>query len=98
MTTAALAHLAENDTLPKLVRYNALHHGGDLALREKELGLWRSQTWHDVNERVKLWALGLAHLGVSAGDTVAIISDCHGHATRAAITFRSGYLAATRST
>jgi long-chain acyl-CoA synthetase len=75
MTAVALAHLAQNDTLSKLVRYNARHHGSDVAQREKELGLWHSYTWKDVNERVKLWALGFAHLRVGAGDTVAIISD-----------------------
>ena len=75
MTSVALAHLAQNDTLPKLVRHNARHHSGDVAQREKELGLWRAQTWGSLNERVKLWALGFAHLGAGAGDTIAIISD-----------------------
>ena len=40
MTSARFAHVAENDTLPKLLRYNARRHGADVALREKELGLW----------------------------------------------------------
>ncbi len=75
MTTDRLAHLAANDTLAKLVRYNAQSHGTDIAQREKEFGLWRAYTWSDVNERVKLWALGFDHLGVGSGDTIAIISD-----------------------
>ena len=75
MTSDPLAHIAANDTLPKLVRYNAKNFGADTAQREKELGLWRSYTWSDVNERVKLWTLGFESLGVTQGDAVAIISD-----------------------
>jgi long-chain acyl-CoA synthetase len=70
-----LGHIAVHDTLPKLMRYNAKRHGSDIAQREKEFGLWRAYTWNDVNERVRLWALGFAHLGIGADDTVAIISD-----------------------
>ena len=75
MTPDGLAHLKENDTLPKLVRYNARQHGKDIAQREKEYGLWRAYRWRDVNERVKLWTLAFHHLGVEQGNTVAIISD-----------------------
>ena len=75
MTSARFAHVAENDTLPKLLRYNARRHGTDVALREKEFGLWKSYTWSDFHERTKLWALALRSLGVGQGDTVAIISD-----------------------
>ena len=75
MTSARFAHVAENDTLPKLLRYNARRHGTDVALREKELGLWKSYTWSDIHERTKLWALALRSLGVGQGDTVAIIGD-----------------------
>ncbi len=75
MSDAIFAHIATEDTLPKLVRYNARKHGGDVAQREKEYGLWRAHTWSDINERVKLWAHAFESLGVGAGDTVAIISD-----------------------
>jgi long-chain acyl-CoA synthetase len=63
------------DTLPKLLRHNARQHGADTAQREKELGLWKSYSWSDVNERTKLWAIGFKALGVEPGDTVAIIGD-----------------------
>lgn len=69
------AHVESHDTLPKLLRYNARHHGNDVVLREKELGLWHPWTWQAYHERAKLWALGLASLGVEAGDVVAIIGD-----------------------
>jgi long-chain acyl-CoA synthetase len=75
MTNPLLALVTTQDTLPKLVRYNARTFPGDIAQREKELGLWRAYTWTDVNERSKLWALSLESLSVGPGDTVAIISD-----------------------
>jgi long-chain acyl-CoA synthetase len=72
---ARFAHVAGQDTLPKLLRFNARHHGTDTALREKELGLWRSYTWKQYEERTACWALGLRTLGVGPGDVVAIIGD-----------------------
>ncbi len=85
MNIERFSHLSGNDTLPKLVRHNAQAHGSDIAQREKELGLWKSYTWVDVNESVKLWALGFEILGVEAGDTVAIIGDARPHWIAAAI-------------
>ena len=39
--------VAQADTYPKLLRLNAQEHGGEIALREKDLGLWRVFTWND---------------------------------------------------
>jgi long-chain acyl-CoA synthetase len=66
---------AAPDTFPKLVERNAAEHGGEIAMREKEFGIWRSLTWREVAERVKLRALGLRHLGVGRGDVVGLIGD-----------------------
>ena len=48
MIPARFAHVEANDTLPKLLRYNARLYGGDTVLREKEFGLWRTLTWAAV--------------------------------------------------
>ncbi len=63
------------DTFPKLLRLNAREHSGEVALREKDLGLWREYTWADYHARVADFALGLTALGLSAGDVVGIIGD-----------------------
>jgi long-chain acyl-CoA synthetase len=63
------------DTLPKLVHYNAEHHGDDIAMREKELGLWQVYTWRDYDERVKRFALGFKALDVGEGDVIGLIGD-----------------------
>ena len=53
---------AQADTYPKLLRLNAHEHGGEIALREKDFGLWRTFTWNDYQTRVHDFALGLVEL------------------------------------
>jgi long-chain acyl-CoA synthetase len=67
--------IAEADTYPKLLRLNAREHGGDIALREKDFGLWRLFTWNDYQNRVRDFALGLVELGLARGDVIGIIGD-----------------------
>jgi long-chain acyl-CoA synthetase len=62
-------------TLPRLLRRNAREHGGEIAMREKEFGIWRSLTWSEVAARTRDIALGLRGLGVGTGDVVALIGD-----------------------
>jgi long-chain acyl-CoA synthetase len=69
------ARVREADTYPKLLRLNAKEHGGEIALREKDLGLWRLFTWSDYQARVRDFALGLVELGLGRGDVVGIIGD-----------------------
>ncbi|WP_043839293.1 AMP-binding protein [Muricoccus aerilatus] len=63
------------DCFPRLLRRNARAHGGEVALREKDLGIWRSFTWGEYEARTRSIALGLLGLGVGAGDVVALIGD-----------------------
>ena len=46
-----------------------------MAIRQKELGIWRPTTWAQYLEHVTALALALDELGLGAGDRVAIISD-----------------------
>ena len=63
------------DTFPKRVRANAERLGRRTAIREKNLGIWQSHTWHDYFERGRRIALGLASLGFARGDTTALVGD-----------------------
>jgi long-chain acyl-CoA synthetase len=63
------------DTYPKLLRLNAREHGGEIALREKDFGLWRLFTWTDYQARVHDFALGMCELGLGRGDVIGIIGD-----------------------
>lgn len=63
------------DTLPKLLVRNATAHGDEIAMREKEFGIWRSLTWRHVHDRTRAMALGLRTLGLGAGDVIGLIGD-----------------------
>ncbi|MBR1120166.1 long-chain fatty acid--CoA ligase [Bradyrhizobium lablabi] len=65
----------EADTYPKLLRLNAREHGNEIALREKDFGLWRTFTWNDYQDRVREFALGMVELGLGRGDVIGIIGD-----------------------
>ncbi|WP_342727966.1 long-chain fatty acid--CoA ligase [Bradyrhizobium sp. B097] len=66
---------AQADTFPKMLRLNAGEHGGEIALREKNLGLWREFTWNDYQTRTHDFALGMVELGLGRGDVIGIIGD-----------------------
>ncbi|TAI65867.1 long-chain fatty acid--CoA ligase [Bradyrhizobium sp. Leo170] len=66
---------AQADTFPKMLRLNAREHGREIALREKDLGLWREFTWNDYQARVREFALGMIELGLGSGDVIGIIGD-----------------------
>ena len=61
------------DTFPKLLRENARRWPDQVALREKEFGIWNLFTWADCLGEVRALALGLAALGVRRGDVVALL-------------------------
>src|ERR1700675_4073341 len=67
--------VAQADTYPKLLRLNAREHGSEIALREKDFGLWRLFTWNDYQARVHDFALGMVELGLGSGDVIGIIGD-----------------------
>src|SRR5689334_11805545 len=69
------SRIAQADTFPKLLRLNANEHGNEVALREKDLGLWREYTWNDYQARVRDFALGLVEIGLRTREVIAIIGD-----------------------
>ena len=63
-------------TLPQILLDNAKKYGKDkIAIREKDLGIWQSYSWHDYYENTKIFALGLASLGFQRGDRLSVIGD-----------------------
>ncbi|KZD12702.1 AMP-binding protein [Oceanibaculum pacificum] len=63
------------DTFPKLLLHNAAGHADEVAMRQKDFGIWREMSWGEYNEKVKLIALGLSALGIGKGDVVGLIGD-----------------------
>lgn len=63
-------------TLPGLLKRNAREFGQDnVALREKEFGIWQSVSWQEYFHRVRCLALGLLELGYQPGDKLSVIGD-----------------------
>ena len=67
--------LMKEDTLPKLFLRNVNQYRDRVALREKDLGIWKRVTWGDYYEHVRDFAMGLKALGFEPGDKVAILGD-----------------------
>lgn len=64
------------DTLPKILKANKERYGDDkVAMRKKDMGIWKEYTWKDVYENVKQISLGLLYIGFKRGDNIAIIGD-----------------------
>ncbi|MBV8031133.1 MAG: AMP-binding protein [Betaproteobacteria bacterium] len=63
------------DTFPKLLMQHARVRGERPAIREKDLGIWQTWTWHELAEEVRALACGLAGLGVKRGDHLALVGD-----------------------
>ena len=57
-----------------MFRHRAAVRREAVALREKALGVWRSVSWRDFEERARLAGLGLAALGLEPGDRVCVLS------------------------
>ncbi|MBA2730708.1 MAG: AMP-binding protein [Euzebyaceae bacterium] len=46
-----------------------------VALQEKHYGIWEPISWREYHQRVRDFALGLAELGVAAGEVVGVLGD-----------------------
>jgi long-chain acyl-CoA synthetase len=64
-----------NTTYPKLLVEKARMYQNRVAMREKCKGIWREISWNTYLEKVKNFSLGLAELGMQAGDHVAILGE-----------------------
>jgi len=73
MTGAPTVH--GQDTLPRLFRHVVGQRGDAVAMREKDLGVWRSVTWRQYGERARRVGLGLVALGLRPRDVVSIIAE-----------------------
>ncbi len=63
------------DTLPRLFRHVVRERGDRVAMREKDLGIWRGISWREYGEQAKRVGLGLVALGLRPRDVVSIIAD-----------------------
>lgn len=62
-------------TFPRLLLQHAQTRPGKPAYREKDLGIWQTWNWMQVNEEVRALACGLAAQGFQRGMHLAIVGD-----------------------
>jgi long-chain acyl-CoA synthetase len=62
-------------TLPQMLRDNARRHPDQVAIRQKEFGIWNPCTWKGYFERARHVGLGFRALGLGVGGHVAILSE-----------------------
>ncbi|MDE0253223.1 MAG: long-chain fatty acid--CoA ligase [Rhodospirillaceae bacterium] len=63
------------DTLPGLFRKRYTGEAGKVAMREKDLGIWRSISWADYGEAARNAGQGLMAMGLARGEVVSILSE-----------------------
>ncbi len=64
------------ETVPQhFLRQVRSRGAGEVALRDKEFGIWREFSWQESCEQVRQFGLGLQELGLARGDHVATIGD-----------------------
>ena len=62
-------------TLPNKLRFWARERPNEVALRQKDFGIWEPFTWQQYEENARQFGLGLAALGLGERGHVAIISE-----------------------
>jgi long-chain acyl-CoA synthetase len=69
--------MAELVTIPAYLLRNGSDGGyaNAPAIREKDLGIWRTYTWSDYLDNVRDFSLGLASLGFGANDKLSVIGN-----------------------
>jgi len=67
--------MGELDTFPKILSHNARNWPTDVAMREKEFGIWHEFTWQEYQNRVKWLSLALLKLGIQPGDAIGLLGD-----------------------
>ena len=75
MTDLTKKQSSGSDTIGAILARNASKHGSEIALREKERGIWKETTWAEYAEEVLACAAGLEKIGVTPGKAVLILGD-----------------------
>ena len=75
VTTGTSTTVFGQDTLPRLFRHVVRERGSRVAMREKDLGIWRAVSWQQYGQRAKHVGLGLVALGLCPRAVVSIMAD-----------------------
>ena len=66
---------SEFQSVVDLLHAHAAQHGEDVAMRQKEFGIWQEKSWGDVLRVSQALAAALAGMGIAQGSHVGILSE-----------------------
>ena len=66
---------AMTTTVPRYFWQKVAERGERIAMREKDLGIWRAISWADYGRNARHAGLGFVALGLKRGETISIISE-----------------------
>ena len=69
------ARVCAGQTLVSLLARNAEAHAAQVAMRERDLGIWREYGWRQYLDEVLALAAGIEALGFAAGEPLLVIGD-----------------------
>src|SRR5271170_6902639 len=65
----------QGETIPAMFFNAVASRGGGVALREKDLGIWKSQSWSELGQVAREAGLGLVALGLAPGECASIVAN-----------------------
>ncbi|MBM3569232.1 MAG: long-chain fatty acid--CoA ligase [Alphaproteobacteria bacterium] len=65
----------QTHAVPQLFWEGVKTRGAKVAMREKDMGIWRAISWTEYGEHAKHCGLGLKALGLGRGDVTAVIAN-----------------------
>jgi long-chain acyl-CoA synthetase len=71
----AILDLIDRETLARFFWKKVQERGDKVAMRYKDLGIWRAITWREYGENAKHTGLGFAALGLARGGVVSIMAE-----------------------
>src|SRR5690606_41190881 len=80
--TSLHPHWRRDDHLIAVLAGNARDHPQEVAMRERDHGIWQEYRWVDYLETVLAFAAGLEAQGVGPGDILLVIGDNRPHLDR----------------
>src|SRR4029079_927352 len=63
------------DTVPKMFWRGVLARGTQVALRQKDFGIWQSVSWAEFGQYAREIGMGLAALGFAPGECASVLSN-----------------------
>ena len=73
--TLALTAAGAADTVPTVFWRNVVGRASDVALRQKQFGIWQSLSWTEFGQIAREVGMGLVSLGFEPGECASVLSN-----------------------